>query len=53
MKSAKKRKKNIKENNFLIFVRLMKDLKENQIQIKLLKNLYNFKLFNFYIDELQ
>ena len=32
---------------------LIKNIKENQIQLKLIKNLYIFKLFNFYIDELK
>ena len=50
MESTKERKKNTKENDFLIFVHLMKDLKE---YICSLKNVYIFKLFNFYIDELQ
>ena len=31
----------------------MKNIKENKIQLKLIKNLCIFKLFNFYINELK
>ena len=31
----------------------MKNIKENQIWLKLIKNLWIFKLFNLYIDELK
>ena len=32
---------------------LMEITKENQISLKLVRNLYIFKLFNFYINELK
>ena len=41
--------KSIKENDFLIFGFTMKNMKENQIQLKLIKNLYILKLFNLYM----
>ena len=31
----------------------MKNIKENQIWLKIIKNLYIFKLFNIYIDKLK
>ena len=50
-KTLRKEKKNAKENHFLIFDCLIKKIKENQVQIKLLKNLSILKLFNLYIVE--
>ena len=41
--------KSITENNFLIFGFTMKNMKENQIQLKLIKKLYILKLFNLYM----
>ena len=43
----------LKKNNFLIFGFIMKNTKENQIQLKLFRNLYILKLFNIYIEELK
>ena len=37
-----------KENDFLMFECIMKNLKENQIYIKLFRNLSILKLFNLY-----
>ena len=48
-KALRKEKKNIKENGFLIFGFTMENAKENQIQLKFVKILYIFKLFNIYI----
>ena len=42
-----------KKNYFLIFDSPMKNFKKNKIWLKLVKNLYIFKLFNLYIDVLQ
>ena len=42
MKSSKKIK-NVKENDFLMFINLMKNVKENQIYIKLFRNLIILK----------
>ena len=36
-----------------MFVYPMKNIKENQIQLKLIKILSMFKLYNLYIDELK
>ena len=47
MESTKEKKKTVKENNFLMFDCIIKNSKENQIQLKLYKNLCIFKLFNF------
>ena len=44
------KKKNAKENCFLIFGCLMKNIKENQIELKLVKNSRIFQLFNLYIS---
>ena len=49
----KGKKKNAKKNDFLMFSCPMKNIKENQIELKLIKNLCIFKLFNLYIDELK
>ena len=49
----KGKKKNAKENDFLMFGCPMKNIKENQIWLKLIKNLCIFKLFNPYIDKLK
>ena len=38
---------------FFIFGCRMKNIKENQIYLKIVKNLCIFKLYNFYIDELK
>ena len=46
-----KGKKNIKKNDFLMFTCLMKNLKENQIYIKLFRNLSILKLFNIYNEK--
>ena len=46
-----RKEKNVKENDFFMFGCPMKNIKENQIWLKLIKNLCIFKLFNFYIDE--
>ena len=40
--------KNVKNNYFLMFRFLMKIIKENQIYIKLFRNLSILKLFNLY-----
>ena len=48
-----KEKKNAKKNVFFMFGCPMKNIKENQIWLKLIKNLCIFKLFNLYIDELK
>ena len=40
-------------NEFIMFGCLMEITKENQISLKLVRNLYIFKLFNFYINELK
>ena len=49
LKGTEKEKNNIKENYFLI----IKNIK-HQIWLKLVKKkLYNFKLFNFYMEELK
>ena len=45
-------KKSIKENGFLVFAFIMKNTKENQIELKFVKKLYIFKLFNLYIIEI-
>ena len=37
-----------KKNNFLIFDFIIKIIKENEIYLKLVKNLCILKLFNFY-----
>ena len=39
-KVSKKEKKNVKENYFLIFGFEMENTKENQIQLKLVRNLH-------------
>ena len=39
--------------DFLMFDCLIKNIKENQIKLKLVRNLWILKLFNFYIDELK
>ena len=51
--STKERKKNAKENEFLIFGFIMKNTekKKNQIYLKLIRNLYTLKLFNLYIKK--
>ena len=46
------KEKNAKENYFLIFGYPIKNTKKNQIYIKLVKNLFIFKLFIIYINEL-
>ena len=38
--------KNVEENDFLMIDFPMKNMKENEIQLKLVKNLCSFKLFN-------
>ena len=43
--------KNIKENDFLMFGCLMKNVKENRIYIKLFIKLSILKLFNLYNDK--
>ena len=48
-----RKEKNVKENDFFMFGCPMKNIKENQIWLKLIKNLCIFKLFNLYIDELK
>ena len=50
---ALKKEKNVKKNYFLMFGYTLKNAKENQIQLKLFRNLYIFKLFNLYIKELK
>ena len=32
---------------------VMKNMKENEIKLNLVRNLYMFKLFNLYIEELK
>ena len=43
--------KNVKENDFLIVDCHMKSTKEKKILLKLIRNLYIFKLFYLYIEE--
>ena len=45
-------KKYIKKNYFSVFNSTMKNTKKNKIYLKLVINSYIFKLFNFYIDEI-
>ena len=45
------RKKNVLKNSFFIFNFIIKNTKENKIQLKFLKNLRIFKLINSYIME--
>ena len=49
LKIIKKEKKNSKENDFLMFDFSMKNMKENKIWLKMVKNLYIFKIFNIHI----
>ena len=46
-----KKEKTIKKNGFLMFGFIMKNTKENQISLKLIRNLCILKLFNFNIME--
>ena len=46
-----RKEKKIKKNGFLMFGFIMKNTKENQISLKLIKNLCILKLFNFNILE--
>ena len=41
----RKEKKMLSKNGFLIFDLIIKNMKENQIQLKLIKKLYILKLF--------
>ena len=50
-KVLRKEKKNAKKNGFLMFGFIMKNTKENQISLKLIRNLCLLKLFNFNIME--
>ena len=50
--NTKERKKNAKENDFFMFGCPMKNINENQIYLKLIKN-FIFKWFNLYNDELK
>ena len=45
------RKKTVLKNSFFIFNFIIKNTKENKIQLKFLKNLRIFKLINSYIME--
>ena len=47
------KKKNIKRYNFFIFDYLMENTKENKIWLKLVSNLYIFKLFIFILKKLK
>ena len=46
-----RKEKKIKKNGFLMFGFIMKNTKENQISLKLIRNLCILKLFNFNIME--
>ena len=46
-------KKKVKKNNFPMFDFSINFFEENHMYLKLVKNLYIFKLFNFNIDELK
>ena len=48
-----RQEKNVKEYDFLMVGCLMKNIKENWIWIKLVRNVYIFKWFNLYIEELK
>ena len=52
-KNIQRENKNVKKNKFFVFNYTMTHINENQIWLKLIKNLYIFKLFNFYIKELK
>ena len=50
LENTRERKKIVKKTNgFFIFGFTIKNIKENQIYLKLIYNLYNFKLFNLVI----
>ena len=51
-KVSKKEEKNAKEHDFFMFGFIMKIMKENQMHLKLIRNLCISKLFNIYIEEL-
>ena len=48
-----RKEKNAKENDFHTFGFPIKNIKENQIQLELVGNLYICKLFNIYIREIK
>ena len=52
-KNIQRENKNVKKNKFFVFNYTMTHINENQIWLKLIKNLYIFKLFNLYIDKLK
>ena len=49
LKIIKKEKKNSKENDFLMFDFSMKNMKENKIWLKMVKNLSIFNILNIHI----
>ena len=51
LESTRERKKNTKENGFLMFGFTMENIKEKQTQSKFLKILYIFKILSPYIRE--